>query len=139
MVSHLLTLRLSAEKSSVTPSIESIVDDRIDSGVPGGKRLIRLGRSAAATNRSQPAVQPVAEDLGPAQAVTAIELVAGFEMVNRAMEATGQPVDPRKVELTLPALRKLGAHEFPHAAHVMPREGRTERLLGSVKRRVRRR
>jgi hypothetical protein len=136
VLSHLMTLRASAKHENLQVDIESIVDPAVDPGVAGGRALIALGREAAKPSPSVDVLEATASEIGDAAAVTAAEIVATFEMINRAMEATGQPVVRSRVESAMPALRRLGADQFPHAKHLLPPKPTSRRLIGRVKRRL---
>jgi hypothetical protein len=93
----------------------AIVNPETDPGIPGGRELIALGQSALGAAPDPTTVARVGKVLGEEAAVTAAEVASAFMMVNRIVEATGQPVLTNQRERMRPILELLGAMEFPHS------------------------
>ncbi len=135
MVSHLITLRSSVQQSGESVDVAAIIDAAIDPGVPGGRHLIELARSALGTDPGPAAVHALASTLGLAAALTAVEAASAFSMVNRVMMATGQPSTAPKIARATPDLRILDAERFNHTT-VIPRQPSAKRLVGRLRKRM---
>lgn len=78
------------------PTLRGLVDTAVDIGVKGCGPLCRLATAlierdddGLASARSE-----VVAELGDAATVTAIGVVANFQMMNRALDAAGVPARP---------------------------------------------
>jgi AhpD family alkylhydroperoxidase len=112
---HLVPLQRIASMQGLTIDPVAIVDPALDPGIPGGRELIELSRSAVTSAPDPGLVTKVADALGPQAAVTAAEVASAFMMTNRIVEATGQPALRNQRDRMLPLLERLGATEFPHS------------------------
>lgn len=123
------------ERTGESVDVAAIVDSGVDPGVPGGRQLIELGRSALGASLGPSAVHHVESELGLAAALTAVEVASAFSMVNRVMIATGQPNTAHKIAQATPDLRILDAERFDHTP-AMGRQPYAKRLVGRLKRRL---
>lgn len=112
MLSHVSALSSSAQQNSVAIDVRGIVDPEHEIGVPGGQALVSLGRAAASIEPDPAATVRLVDALGPDAALTAVEVAAAFQLINRVMEATGQPSLVRQREIWSPELEALGASTF---------------------------
>jgi alkylhydroperoxidase family enzyme len=135
-LSHLISLQAVAGNNGVVIDALGIADSSVDTRIEGAQELLALSRSAVSDNPDPGTVHAVAEVLGPEAAVTASEVAAGFMMINRLVEATGQPVLARQRELFMPVLEPLGAMAFPHSGMVVDRE--KPGIMTRIARKVRR-
>ena len=86
-------LRASSQQEGAPATLRGVVDRTVDVGVIGARPLRDLAtavvaRDARSTDASRAAV---VETLGEQAAVTAIGVVANFQMMNRALDAVGIP------------------------------------------------
>ncbi len=138
-LSHIVSLRSSAHKTETQIDFAGIVDPRIDTGIVGGRELIGLARSATLPEPDAAATYAVVEVLGTEAAATAIEVAGAFEMTNRVVEATGQPVLRKERERAMPILEALGALSFPHSGLQTDRlRSKSERFAHRAKRKIKR-
>lgn len=119
---HLTALRAAADREGVTLQMGGIVDPDQDTGVKGGAQLVAMARSAVSPRPDPSTVTNLAREVGQPAAVTAAEVAACFMMINRIVEATGQPALTRQRERMRPLLSELGVLEFPHAGLTTERE-----------------
>jgi alkylhydroperoxidase family enzyme len=134
-LSHIISLQGVAEDKGVVIDALGITDLSIDTGIEGAQELLALSRSAVSTSPDPGTVQAVAASLGPEAAVTAAEVAAGFMMINRLVEATGQPVLARQRENFMPILEPMGALAFPHSGLTVDRG--KPRIITRIARKVR--
>jgi hypothetical protein len=134
-----MSLSSSARRSGIEIDVRGIVDPEIDTGIPGGRELLALGREAVRpTPTAAAATIAVAGVIGPAAALAAVEQTGAFQMTNRAVEATGLPVLARQRERMMPELELLGALGFSGSSHTIARPpSRKETLLHRIERRLR--
>jgi hypothetical protein len=136
-----MSLSSSARRSGIEIDVRGIVDPEIDTGIPGGRELLALGREAVRptpTAAAAAATIAVAGVIGPAAALAAVEQTGAFQMTNRAVEATGLPVLARQRERMMPELELLGALGFSGSSHTIARPpSRKETLLHRIERRLR--
>jgi hypothetical protein len=134
-----MSLSSSARRSGIEIDVRGIVDPEIDTGIPGGRELLALGREAVRpTPTAAAATIAVAGVIGPAAALAAVEQTGAFQMTNRAVEATGLPVLARQRERMMPELELLGALGFTGSSHTIARPpSRKETLLHRIERRLR--
>jgi hypothetical protein len=134
-----MELRSSAEESGVTIDFAGFVDSTVDIGVPGCQELVSLGRSACLARPDPETVRAVSTVLGAPAAMTAVEIAGAFSMINRVMEATGQPVLVGHRQRMLPVLEQLGAVDFPHSGLTTERERSTwQKVRTKIGRSIRR-
>jgi len=119
---HLIALRERAEEQGIEVDHRSIVDRDIDPGFVGGRELIDLGVESTRISPRPAVLVALAEVIGTAAAVTAVEVAASFGMTNRIIEATGQPVLVNQRKQMMPLLQEIGADEFPHSELTIERK-----------------
>ncbi len=86
-------LRASSEQEGTPATLRGVVDRTIDLGVTAGRHLRDLATAVVARHRrsTEASRAAVVETLGEEAALTAIGVVANFQMMNRALDAIGIP------------------------------------------------
>lgn len=132
---HLVALQMTANRKGFMVEPIAIVDPETDSGIPGGRELIALAQSAVSISPDPAPVARVAAVLGEEAAVTAAEVASAFMMINRIVEATGQPALTKQSERMQPALERLGAMDFPHSGltTTLDKPGTLKRVASRLK------
>jgi len=96
-----------------------------------------LAHTATLVAPDPSAVKTLADTVGPAAAVTAVEIAGVFGMINRVMDATGSPVLAAKLERAQPVLELIGAMEFRDADESVVRKRKPGRRLRKAIHRLR--
>ena len=135
-MSHAATLSSSAKHKGIAINFLGIIDPRVDPGVPGGRELVALAYNATLEQPELASVDALADTLGEASAVSAIEIAGAFAMINRVMHATGSHVPIRRLDAARSALEQLAAMDFPNADLVEHRSKRATRKLRKIVRRL---
>ncbi|MGF1617209.1 MAG: hypothetical protein ACFCU2_05300 [Acidimicrobiia bacterium] len=132
---HLVILQMMANRLGEVVDPIAIVDPGVEPGITGGKELIELSRSATSLHPDAGTAKKVAAALGPEAAVTAAEVAAAFMMINRIVEATGQPALEKQQERVRPTLERLGAMDFAHSGHttVLEQPGTLQRVARKLR------
>lgn len=110
-------LSWSAQETGRQVAVDAIVDAGVDPLLPAGSALIRLGRSASSAISNRDALDAVAADLGLPAAIDAAAVAANFQIMNRAVDATGLPIGRHRAEENRELIECLGLDRFPHALH----------------------
>lgn len=110
-------LSWSAQETGRRVAVEAIVDSGVDPVLSGGGALITLGRSASSAVPNRDALDSVAAELGLPAAIDAAGVAANFQIMNRAVDATGLPIGRRRAEENRELIERLGLDRFPHALH----------------------
>lgn len=113
----------------------TIIDSGIDPGIAGGKQMVEIPRSATSLHPDAGKTKALAATLGPEAAMTAAEVAAAFRMINRIVEATGQPALAKQRDRVRPTLERLGALDFAHSGHttVLGRPGTLKRVASRLR------
>jgi len=110
-------LSWSAQETGRRVAVDAIVDTGVDPLRPAGRALIALGRSVRSAVPNREAVDSVADELGMPAAIDAAAVAANFQIMNRAVDATGLPIGRRRAEENRELIERLGLDRFPHARH----------------------
>lgn len=86
-----------------------------DIGLSGAVELVLLGRASTGIEANAAATEAVAAVLGEEAAVGAAAVAAAFELLNRAVDATGLPVGRASKRRMAPVIAALEMARFPHA------------------------
>lgn len=97
--------------------MRAVVDPSVDSGVPGGRALVALGRAVNRVEPDRTELDAVTVELGLEAAVDAAAVAANFQIMNRVVDATGLPIGRRRREDNAELIAALGLDRFPHATH----------------------
>jgi len=108
-------LRWSAEETNRTVDLRGIVDPSVDPGMPGGRQLVALARSAAQQVPDPSLAEALARELGPGAAVDAAAVASAFELYNRVVDATGLPIGRAYRRQMADVIDLLGLEMMPHA------------------------
>jgi hypothetical protein len=94
--------------------ILAIVDDRVDSGVPGGHAILSFVDAVMTGNESdqESARSAILDEIGPESLVDAAGVFANFQMMNRVAEGTGIPVPAAAIEREARMVEVLGLNSF---------------------------
>jgi hypothetical protein len=86
-------LRASVQQTTgQSADLRSVVDDRIDPGLPWGIELRNVATAMVTGRRLDERRQALSREAGPQVAAAAVGVCANFEMMNRILDATGCPV-----------------------------------------------
>jgi hypothetical protein len=113
-MSHVRMLRESAIAFNVDLDIRAVVDDRYDSGVPGGALVLHFVDAVMTGTPSvrESARGAIIDALGTASRVDAAGVFANFQMMNRVAEGTGMPVPGAAIEREADMVESLGLSNF---------------------------
>ena len=109
-------LSWSAEETGRQVDIGRLVGDG-EIGIPAGPELVDVGRASIDVKSDSSPVAATAAVLGEEAAVYAAAVAAAFELLNRAVDATGLPVGRATRERMAHIIEALGMESFPHAHH----------------------
>lgn len=107
-------LSWSAAEKGWEIDIARLTDDG-DVGIEGGPELVGVARAALGNEPDSAAVEATAEVLGGTAAVYAAAIAGAFELLNRAVDATGLPVGRASRSRLAHIIDALEMHDFPHA------------------------
>ena len=110
-------LSWSAETTGREVNIEAVADASVDSGIEGGPALRDIALAAAGNETDSSSVEDAAAALGPEAAVDAAAVAAGFEVLNRIVDAVGLPVGKGEQKRMAQVIDLLGLDDMPHATH----------------------
>lgn len=98
-------------------NLESLVRPELESGVPGGARLLEFAAAVIRTDRARldAARAALATSQSPATVTGAAAIAGNFSKNDRIANAIGIPVDQRELEPTREMRAQLGLNDFASA------------------------
>ena len=112
-----MMLRGSSANSGEAVNLAAIVEGQdIDSGIPGGRTLVRFTDAALSNSEDLDAARAaLVEELGEAEMVDAASVIGNFQRMVRIADSTGIPVDGFMAEANADVREALGLNSLPSA------------------------
>ena len=129
-----MVLGSSAAQHQIDVRYEGIASTETDTGVPGSAQLLAVVRTALSASPNPAVLATVAAELGHEATITALEVIAAFEMTNRVVEATGLPAPAGMRQRAWSMVEAIGADQFPHSGVAVAAAGGSSTLRRRLKR-----